>query len=287
MVSMFPIHFYLIGKIGDKMALSAPKELHTNTTTDVEAILEIKDLSKRFGELEVLKGISLRVKKGEVISILGPSGSGKSTFLRCINLLEGPTSGDIIFQGKPIEYRWNSFWEKLKIIHEITKMRSEIGMVFQSFNLWPHKTVIENVIESPIHVKGISKQTAIAEAEDLLQQFGLEEKRDIYPSRLSGGQQQRVAIIRALAMSPKVMLFDEVTSALDPELVGEVLEAMAVLAQGGMTMLVVTHEVKFARDCSHRTLFIDEGIIEEEGPSEQVLANPRKERTKTFLQRVI
>jgi len=277
----------LIGKIGENMSLSDPKELHNNVTAEVEAILEIKDLNKRFGELEVLKGISLRVKKGEVISILGPSGSGKSTFLRCINFLEGPTSGDIIFQGRPIVYRSNSFWGRLKVIREITKLRSEIGMVFQSFNLWPHKKVIENAIESPIHVRGVSKQAAIAEAEELLQQFGLEEKRDEYPSRLSGGQQQRVAIIRALAMSPKVMLFDEVTSALDPELVGEVLEAMTVLARGGMTMLVVTHEVKFARDCSHRTLFIDGGIIEEEGPSEQVLTNPRKERTKTFLRRVI
>jgi ABC-type histidine transport system ATPase subunit len=269
------------------MTLSVPNEPNTNATRDAEAILEIKNLKKRFGELEVLKGISLRVKKGEVISIIGPSGSGKSTFLRCINFLEGPTSGDVIFKGRSIEYRSNSFWGKLKVINEITRMRSEIGMVFQSFNLWPHKTVIENVIESPIHVKGIPKQTAIDEAEQLLQQFGLAEKRDDYPSRLSGGQQQRVAITRALAMSPQVMLFDEVTSALDPELVGEVLEAMALLAQGGMTMLVVTHEVKFARDCSHRTLFIDEGIVEEEGPSEQVLTNPAKERTRTFLRRVI
>ncbi len=166
-------------------------------------------------------------------------------------------------------------------------MRSEIGMVFQSFNLWPHKTVLENIIESPVHVKGISKQTAITEAEQLLERFELEEKRDEYPSRLSGGQQQRVAIIRALAMSPKVMLFDEVTSALDPELVGEVLDALAVLAQEGMTMLVVTHEIGFAKDCSHRTLIIDEGIIQEEGPSEQVLTNPTKERSRRFLQRVI
>ena len=269
------------------MTFSAPEAPHVNGAGDVETILEIKNLKKHFGDLEVLKGISLRVKKGEVISIIGPSGSGKSTFLRCINFLEGPTSGDVIFKGRPIEYHSNSFWGKLKVVHEITKMRSEIGMVFQSFNLWPHMTVIENVIESPIHVKGISKKTAIAEAEQLLQQFGLAEKRDDYPSRLSGGQQQRVAITRALAMSPKVMLFDEVTSALDTELVGEVLEAMTLLAQGGMTMLVVTHEVKFARDCSHRTLFIDGGIVEEEGPSAQILTNPAKERTRTFLRRVI
>ena len=269
------------------MTLPVPKELQTKGFSDEEAVLEIKNLKKHFGELEVLKGISLRVKKGEVISIIGPSGSGKSTFLRCINFLEGPTSGEVIFEGRSIEYLSNTLWGKLKVINEITKMRSEIGMVFQSFNLWPHKTVIENVIESPIHVKGIPKKKAIPAAEQLLMQFGLEDKRDEYPSRLSGGQQQRVAITRALAMSPKVMLFDEVTSALDPELVGEVLEAMTLLAQGGMTMLVVTHEVKFARDCSHRTLFIDGGIVEEEGPSEKVLTNPQKERTRTFLQRVI
>ena len=269
------------------MLLSTKKEPYNNVPVDAETILETKDLHKSFGELEVLKGISLRVKKGEVISIIGPSGSGKSTFLRCINLLVGPTSGDIIFQGRPIEYSPDSFWRKFKVKHEINKMRSEIGMVFQSFNLWPHKTVLENVIESPVHVKGISKQTAITDAEQLLEQFGLEEKRDEYPSRLSGGQQQRAAIIRALAMSPKVMLFDEVTSALDPELVGEVLDAMTVLAQGGMTMLVVTHEIGFAKDCSHRTLIIDEGIIQEEGPSGQVLTNPRKERSRRFLQRVI
>lgn len=268
------------------MSLSQTAPYH-DVSVETETILEVNELHKSFGDLEVLKGISLRVKKGEVISILGPSGSGKSTFLRCINFMEGPTNGDIIFQGRAIEYNPDSWLKKFKVKREINKMRSEIGMVFQSFNLWPHKTVLENIIESPVHVKGIPKKIATAQAEQLLDQFGLEEKRDEYPSRLSGGQQQRVAIIRALAMSPQVMLFDEVTSALDPELVGEVLEAMTVLAKEGMTMLVVTHEIGFAKDCSHRTLIIDEGIIQEQGPSGQVLTNPTKERSRKFLQRVL
>ena len=267
--------------------MNTPNEPDLYQPVDKEPVVEIRDLHKRFGELEVLKGISLRVKKGEVIAIIGASGSGKSTLLRCINLLEIPTSGNILFEGKPIEYHPRSFTGRYKARRRITRMRSEIGMVFQSFNLWPHKTVLENVIEAPIYVKGITKQTSIEEAEQLLKRFGLEEKRNEYPSRLSGGQQQRVAIIRALAMSPKVMLFDEVTSALDPELVGEVLGALEVLAQEGMTMLVVTHEVGFAKGCSHRTIFIDQGQIQEEGPSAQVLTAPKEERTRKFLQRVL
>jgi octopine/nopaline transport system ATP-binding protein len=269
------------------MSMLAQNKPHHEELAETDPIIEIRDLHKYFGTLEVLCGIDLRVKKGEVLAIIGPSGSGKSTLLRCINFLEEPTSGDILFQGESMEYRANSILGRFKAKREITKMRTEIGMVFQSFNLWPHKTVLENIIEAPTHVKGISKAVAIAEAEDLLDRFGLKEKRNEYPLKLSGGQQQRAAIIRALAMSPKVMLFDEVTSALDPELVGEVLEALEVLTRGGMTMLVVTHEIEFARDCSHRTLFMDEGQIQEEGPSDQLLTNPKHERTRKFLQRVI
>jgi octopine/nopaline transport system ATP-binding protein len=267
--------------------LNTPKEGDYYQSLDREVILEVRDLHKRFGALEVLKGISLRVKKGEVIAIIGASGSGKSTLLRCINFLEIPTSGDILFEGRPIEFLSHTFKGRYKMRREITRIRSEVGMVFQSFNLWPHKTVLENIIEAPITVKGITKRTSIEEADQLLKRFGLEEKRNEYPSRLSGGQQQRVAITRALAMSPKVMLFDEVTSALDPELVGEVLGALEVLAHGGMTMLVVTHEIGFARGCSHRTIFIDQGQIQEEGPSAQVLTVPKEERTRRFLQRVL
>lgn len=252
-----------------------------------ETILEIQDLHKRFGQLEVLKGVSLKVRKGEVIAIIGASGSGKSTLLRCINFLEQPTHGRILFQGKQIDSSHAAFWNRILGRKEITRLRAEIGMVFQSFNLWPHKTVLENIIQAPIDVKKTSKKEAIREGEILLERFGLADKRNEHPSRLSGGQQQRVAIIRALAMSPKVMLFDEVTSALDPELVGEVLDALEALARGGMTMLVVTHEIGFARSCSHRTLFIDQGLVEEEGPSEQVLSRPEKERTRKFLERVL
>ena len=256
------------------------------SATSSAPLLEISGLCKRFADLEVLKGIDLSVARGEVIAIIGVSGSGKSTMLRCVNLLEEPTGGMIVFDGRPVEYGdAGGGW--LRRGRARAALRAEIGMVFQQFNLWPHKTVLDNVVEAPMIVKGIARADAIVAAEELLGSIGLIDKRDEYPSRLSGGQQQRVAIVRALAMQPKLMLFDEVTSALDPELVGEVLELMATLARGGMTMLVVTHEIGFARAVSDRTVFIDEGRIEEEGPSRELLGNPKSVRTRRFLERVL
>ena len=249
-------------------------------------LLEISGLRKQFADLEVLKGVDLSVARGEVIAIIGVSGSGKSTMLRCVNLLEEPTGGTIVFDGRSVEFGAKSGgW--LRRERARAALRAEIGMVFQQFNLWPHKTVLDNVVEAPIIVKGAARADAIVTAEELLDSIGLSDKRDEYPSRLSGGQQQRVAIARALAMQPKLMLFDEVTSALDPELVGEVLELLATLARDGMTMLVVTHEIGFARAVSDRTVFIDEGLIEEEGPSRELLSNPKSDRTRRFLERVL
>ena len=250
------------------------------------SLLEIIDLHKSFGSTHVLNGVNLRVERGEVIAIIGVSGSGKSTLLRCVNLLEEPTHGQLIFDGKVINYGQQS-GGFLKTSRMRATLRTEIGMVFQQFNLWPHKNVLENVIYAPMIVNGVKRAEAISIADELLSGIGLLDKREEYPSRLSGGQQQRVAIVRALAMNPKLMLFDEVTSALDPELVGEVLELMASLARGGMTMLVVTHEVGFAREVSDRTIFIDEGLIEEEGPSRELLSNPKSDRTRQFLERVL
>jgi ABC-type histidine transport system ATPase subunit len=248
-------------------------------------ILEITALHKHFGPAEVLKGISLGVKPREVVAIIGASGSGKSTLLRCINLLEAPSSGRIAFDGVSIDFAQpERVWRRGA---NLRQLRTRIGMVFQSYNLWPHKTVLENVTEAPIRVKGMARAAAIEQADDLLARIGLYDKRDSYPSRLSGGQQQRVAIARALAMAPRLMLFDEVTSALDPELVGEVLALMAALAADGMTMLVVTHEIAFARDVSTRTIFLDAGYIAEEGPSRAMLTNPANERTRQFLRRVL
>lgn len=251
-----------------------------------QPILALRDLRKSFGDLEVLKGVSLEVHQGEVIAIVGVSGSGKSTLLRCVNLLEVPTGGEIVFAGQRVPYE-KAQGGLFSSGRALSALRSEIGMVFQQFNLWPHKTVLQNVIEAPMTVKGIGRAEAVGQAEDLLESIGLAEKRNEYPVRLSGGQQQRVAIVRALAMKPKLMLFDEATSSLDPELVGEVLELMAQLAHGGMTMMVVTHEIHFARQVSDRTVFIDQGLIEEQGPSREVLSNPKSERTKRFLERVL
>jgi octopine/nopaline transport system ATP-binding protein len=250
-----------------------------------EAILTLSSLHKQYGGLEVLKGISFSVMPREVIAIIGASGSGKSTLLRCINLLEVPSSGTLSFDGISIDFsKPERLWRRgLRLRH----LRTRIGMVFQSYNLWPHKTVLENVIEAPIRVKGMARAEATDLARQLLARIGLHEKCDTYPSRLSGGQQQRVAIVRALAMSPKLMLFDEVTSALDPELVGEVLDLMAALAAEGMTMLVVTHEIAFARDVSTRAIFVDGGRIAEEGPSREMLTSPANERTRQFLRRVL
>jgi polar amino acid transport system ATP-binding protein len=258
----------------------------SDNLTPAKPILQLRNLRKRFGDLEVLKGVTIDVHHGEVIAIVGVSGSGKSTLLRCVNLLEIPTGGEIHFDGKQIDYhRANA--GLFTSGREISRLRAEIGMVFQQFNLWPHKSVIENVIEAPITVRGVPRNDAIVDAERLLEGIGLLDKRNEYPSRLSGGQQQRVAIARALAMKPKLMLFDEVTSSLDPELVGEVLGLMAQLAKDGMTMMVVTHEIHFARQVSNRTVFIDAGLIEEEGPSSEVLSNPKSERTQRFLERVL
>ncbi|MDQ0393888.1 amino acid ABC transporter ATP-binding protein [Labrys monachus] len=248
-------------------------------------ILEIKALRKHYGTAEVLKGISLTVAPREVVAIVGASGSGKSTFLRCINLLETPSSGTLAFENLSFDFATpERQWRREASLRQL---RTGIGMVFQSYNLWPHRTVLENVTEAPIRVKNVPRAEAIEQAHHLLGRIGLYDKRDAYPSRLSGGQQQRVAVARALAMKPRAMLFDEVTSALDPELVGEVLDLMAALAADGMTMLVVTHEIAFARDVSTRTIFVDGGLISEEGPSRQVLTNPDNERTRQFLRRVL
>jgi polar amino acid transport system ATP-binding protein len=246
-----------------------------------EPMIKLEGIHKRFGALEVLKGVDLHVAKGEVVCILGPSGSGKSTFLRCVNLLEPPEQGDIYIEGNDIckgpgsgdgEQSW-----KLDFV------RQRVGIVFQQFNLFPHKTALQNVTLAQEKVLGRSRQEARAKATELLERVGLGDKLEQYPERLSGGQQQRVAIARALAMDPQVMLFDEVTSALDPELVKEVLDTMRELAEEGMTMIVVTHELGFAREVADRVIFMDGGVIVEEGPPAEVLENPREERTKQFL----
>jgi polar amino acid transport system ATP-binding protein len=248
-----------------------------------ESIVRAESVHKRFGRLEVLKGISMDVQKGQVFVLLGPSGSGKSTFLRCINHLEKINAGRIWVDGDLIGYR--QVGDKLHELRdsEIVTARAKIGMVFQHFNLFPHMTALGNVIEAPIRVRGVGKRQAEAEGRGLLERVGLADKVDEYPARLSGGQQQRVAIARALAMKPKLMLFDEVTSALDPELVKEVLDVMRALAREGMTMLVVTHEMGFAREVGDRVIFMDEGVIVEEGPAKQVIDSPREDRTKRFL----
>ena len=248
-----------------------------------EPMVKAEGVSKRFGRLEVLKHISLEVAPSEVVCMLGPSGSGKSTFLRCVNHLEEINGGRLWVDGELVGYRQqgNKLYELRE--SEVAKKRAEIGMVFQRFNLFPHKTAIENVIEAPTKVKGKPKREALTSGRQLLEQVGLADKIDEYPARLSGGQQQRVAIARALAMDPKLMLFDEVTSALDPELVKDVLDVMRGLAKEGMTMIVVTHEMGFARDVGDRVVFMDGGVIVEEGPAKQVIDSPREERTKRFL----
>jgi len=245
--------------------------------------LSVRDLHKSFGPVEVLKGISLDAQEGDVVSILGSSGSGKSTFLRCINLLETPDSGEVTVGGETIRMQTTKSGSRPADRRQVDRMRSRLGMVFQSFNLWTHKTVLENIIEAPIHVQGRSRAECIEEAEALLAKVGIAEKRNHYPAHLSGGQQQRAAIARALAMRPQVMLFDEPTSALDPELVGEVLRVMRALAEEGRTMLVVTHEMGFARDVSSRVLFLHKGVVEEDGKPQDVFANSRSERFRQFI----
>ena len=240
-------------------------------------MIEVVNLHKYFGMLQVLKGVNTRIKKQEVVCVIGASGSGKSTFLRCLNLLEEPTSGEIIIDGIPLV-------EQRK---DINRLRQKVGMVFQQFNLFPHMTVMENITLAPMKLKGMSKTEAYETARDLLNKVGLPDKDNEYPNRLSGGQKQRVAIARALAMDPEVMLFDEPTSALDPEMVGEVLNVMKQLANEGMTMVVVTHEMGFAKEVGDRIMFMDEGIIYEEGTPQELFNNPRRERTKEFLGKVL
>ncbi|MEZ5590599.1 MAG: ABC transporter ATP-binding protein [Gammaproteobacteria bacterium] len=246
--------------------------------------LTVENIHKQFGMVEVLKGISMTANEGDVISILGSSGSGKSTFLRCINLLEIPNQGSVTVHGETILMERDRLGSQQPADrHQVERIRSKLGMVFQSFNLWSHMTVLENCIEAPVHVLKQSKREATAKAEALLQKVGLYERKDYYPSHISGGQQQRAAIARALAMDPAVMLFDEPTSALDPELVGEVLKVMRDLADEGRTMIVVTHEVGFAREVSSQVMFLHQGQVEEQGPPLQVLDNPNSERCRQFL----
>ena len=252
-------------------------------SSEAAAAVSVNNLRKSFGRLEVLKGVSLSAKEGDVISILGASGSGKSTMLRCINMLEVPDSGEIRIGGETIALKSSRKGMMPADQSQVDRIRSRVAMVFQSFNLWSHMTILENVIEAPIHVQKRPKTECIAEAMELLKKVGIADKRNQYPSHLSGGQQQRAAIARALAMHPKVMLFDEPTSALDPELVGEVLRVMRSLAEEGRTMLVVTHEMGFARDVSNRVVFLHKGVVEEEGPPAEVFGAPKSERFKQFI----
>ena len=240
-------------------------------------MIVVKELTKNFGDLEVLKGVSQHITKGERVVLIGPSGSGKSTFLRCLNLLETPTGGEIIFEGQSITD------EKC----DINKIRQKMGMVFQHFNLFPNMTILKNITLAPVRTGLMNKEQAEKEARELLKRVGLEDKADSYPAQLSGGQKQRIAIVRALCMKPEVMLFDEPTSALDPEMVGEVLDVMKELAKSGMTMVCVTHEMGFAREVADRVLFMDEGKIVEEGTPQEIFGNPQEQRTKDFLNKVL
>lgn len=243
----------------------------------MESKISVKNLKKDFGNLSVLRGMDVEIEEGEVVCLIGPSGSGKSTFLRCLNRLEDITGGEVVIDGFRISDKKT----------DINKVRENIGMVFQHFNLFPHLSVMENITLAPVELKKMTKEEAGIKALELLKQVGLEDKAQVYPSQLSGGQKQRVAIARALAMNPDIMMFDEPTSALDPEMVGEVLEVMKRLASGGMTMVVVTHEMGFAREVADRVLFMDEGIIVEEGTPEEVFGNPQHSRTIDFLNKVL
>ena len=240
-------------------------------------MIDVKNLRKSFGDLEVLKGVSQHISKGERVVLIGPSGSGKSTFLRCLNLLETPTGGEIIFEGQSITD------EKC----DINKIRQKMGMVFQHFNLFPNMTILKNITLAPVRTGLMNKEQAEKEARELLRRVGLEDKAESYPAQLSGGQKQRIAIVRALCMKPEVMLFDEPTSALDPEMVGEVLDVMKELAKSGMTMVCVTHEMGFAREVADRVLFMDEGRIVEEGTPAEIFSAPKEQRTKDFLNKVL
>ena len=263
--------------------MTAARPQPTPEPGDETEAVRVEDLHKSFGQLEVLKGVSLTAHKGDVVAIIGGSGSGKSTFLRCVNFLETPTSGRIIIGGEEIAVRADGTPVNRR---QIERVRTKLGMVFQAFNLWTHRTLLENVIEVPVHVLKVPRAQAIARAEELLARVGLSDKAGTYPAFLSGGQQQRAAIARALAIDPAVMLFDEPTSALDPELVGEVLSVIGDLAAEGRTMLLVTHEMKFAREVASHVVYLYQGRIEEEGPPDAVFGAPRSERLKQFLKTV-
>jgi len=255
-----------------------------STSNPTVPAVSVRDLHKRFSGLEVLKGISLDAYEGDVISILGASGSGKSTLLRCINMLEIPERGEVVVDGETIGLRAREDGRREPVDRrQVDRIRTQLGMVFQNFNLWSHMTVVENIIEAPVHVQGRPRADALREAEALLEKVGIADKRDTYPVHLSGGQQQRAAIARALAMHPRVLLFDEPTSALDPELVGEVLRVMCTLAAEGRTMLVVTHEMGFAREVSNRVIFLNQGVIEEQGKPVELFHSPQSERLRQFL----
>jgi len=263
-------------------------QLATNDARDGAAeAIHIENLHKKFGQLHVLKGVSLSARDGDVVAIIGGSGSGKSTLLRCINCLENPTGGIIRVNGEEIRLKADSHGHTIPADRrQIERIRSKLGMVFQSFNLWSHMTLIDNVVEVPVHVLGVPRDRAVADGEKLLARVGLAEKRDVYPAFLSGGQQQRGAIARALAIQPRVMLFDEPTSALDPELVGEVLKVIGDLAREGRTMILVTHEMKFAREVASHVVYLYNGLVEEEGPPEKIFGAPKSERLKQFLRNV-
>ena len=250
---------------------------NTNTTNSAEVILEIQDLCKSFGDHEVLKGISTTIRKGDVLALIGPSGCGKSTFLRSLNLLEIPTSGHVLFEGTDMTDK----------SVDINHVREKIGMVFQQFNLFPNMTIKENIMLAPVKLNKMSREEAENKAMDLLKRIGLSDKADAYPSQLSGGQKQRIAIVRSLAMNPDIILFDEPTSALDPEMVGEVLSVMKELAEDGMTMVVVTHEMGFAREVANRVMFINDGVIQEENTPQEIFEHPQSPRLQEFLSKVL
>jgi polar amino acid transport system ATP-binding protein len=256
---------------------------------ETDVVVDARDVNKFFGRLHVLKDVCLQVKRQETVVIIGPSGSGKTTFIRCVNHLEKIQSGRIFVNGHLIGYRESGDRKKLVEDKEknIATQRQEIGMVFQRFNLFPHMTALENIIEAPIHVRGMDQDEAVAVGRALLERVGLAAKEKVYPNQLSGGQQQRIAIARALAMKPALMLFDEPTSALDPEMIGEVLEVMKELAREGMTMIVVSHEMGFAREVANRVIMMDDGVVVEEGTPDQVFSAPTQERTKTFLSKIL
>ncbi len=276
-----------MGNTLNDVSLSATDSLATAPLgVNARPMLEMSGIAKSFGTNQVLRGVSLTVAKGEAVVVIGPSGSGKTTLLRCINMLEDYEQGTVSVDGEPVGYALDRSGKRLRMgERDIAAAREKIGIVFQSYNLFPHMTVLKNITAAPIRVKGVPRAKAEARARDLLALVGLSEKENAYPVNLSGGQQQRVAIARALAMDPKIMLFDEVTSALDPELVGEVLAAMQQLARDGMTMIVVTHEMSFARDVADRIVFMDGGVIVEEGAPDQLFFAPRTDRVRQFLKR--